>query len=1175
MAKKPKMKSELDRPEKPSENEENYKENSKNTEEKSSPGGRIRKILSETEPEEAGLPEYPIITPEEPTRPAFVSNSIPAPIENRTILRNGSQAKPVENGEEISESKDISGQPRSETGINPLDLSADFWEDGSDEDETPVSINNEETIPPDITPTRSSELPHYVETTDSDATRVTRAAYGNGSSDIGRTDYTSNGIPLRKGIPQPPQAQSKGTPQPKPSVQVRKNPPAERQQPIYRPAPQPIRQERKMPVPPVKQKKKRKPFGCFVQMMIICFFIIIGILLAGASYGVFRYYQVASTLPDVATLRERASQFETTRILDRNGNLLYEVLDPNAGRRTYVKLDQISPNVIAATLATEDKDFYNNPGFDPIAITRALWQNYTSGEVVSGASTITQQLARLVLMTQEERYEISANRKAREIILAAEITRRYTKDEILELYLNEIYFSNQAYGIQAAAETYFNTSAADLTIGQAAFLAGLPQGPGVYDIFTNREATLERSKQVLVLMYTLSQERNCIDIPTNGTKVCLDAAGAAQAAEEIEKYPFKQADNTIKFPHWVFYIQSLLEAQYDSQTIYRSGFTVYTTLDPDLQEFAQQTVTNQVNNLVENHATDGALVAIKPSTGEILAMVGSADFYNEAISGQVNMAVSPRQPGSSIKPLTYAAAFEKGWTPSTLIWDVPTDFPPSGDPSDTRPPYQPVNYNGQFNGPVTVRTALANSLNIPAVKTLQYIGIYDDSTTPEADGFINFAKRMGISTLTRDDYGLSLTLGGGDVSLLELTSAFGVFANSGVRMAPVAILRIVDSDGNEVYSYNAPQGEQVIRTEYAYLISDILSDNNARAMIFGANSLLNLPFRVAAKTGTTNDFRDNWTLGYTPDLVVGVWVGNADYTPMQNTTGMTGAAPIWSDFMQYAITKLTGGIPTAFYRPNTIVDRVICSVSGTEPSEWCPEQRGESYAIDQLPLSKEEDLWQKVNIDTWTGLLASPYCSDYTEEKLAINVTDPYAIRWIKESSDGTSWAENLGFEQPFFFRPSRECKDTDARPHIEFAGISDGQTIESSPLDIYAIIDATENFASYRLEFGYGDNPSNWKVLKEGNNRFDQPELIYTWDLSTLTKDTITMRVYVESTVGTYAEKRITLKLKLPTPTPTETLLPTLTPTVTPTPTQTIAPPEETATPEPPTDTPESQPTH
>ncbi len=298
-------------------------------------------------------------------------------------------------------------------------------------------------------------------------------------------------------------------------------------------------------------------------------------------------------------------------------------------------------------------------------------------------------------------------------------------------------------------------------------------------------------------------------------------------------------------------MRSQLEEMYDPQTIYRSGFTIYTTLDPNLQNAAQRIVAEQVAALIDKNAHNGALVTIKPSTGEILAMVGSVDFYNEAIDGQVNMATSPtRQPGSSIKPITYVAAFEKGWTPSTLIWDVPSEFPPSGDPNDPREPYKPVNYDEKFHGPMTVRTALANSFNVPAVKTLDFVGIYDNPNTPEKDGMIGMAERLGITSLTRPDYGLSLTLGGGDVSLIEMTGAFSVFANGGRRIPPVAILRIVDHTGEVVYEYQPQPGEQVIRAEHAYLISSILSDNEARSWMFGRNSALNLSFPVAAKTGT-------------------------------------------------------------------------------------------------------------------------------------------------------------------------------------------------------------------------------------------------------------------------------------------------------------------------------------
>ena len=546
-----------------------------------------------------------------------------------------------------------------------------------------------------------------------------------------------------------------------------------------------------------------RTIGCAIQILIALLFFLVIISLGIVSLGIYEYYSIASSLPSVSDLQQHTSQFETTRILDRNGDLLYEILDPNAGRRTDVPLNKISPALVAATIATEDKDYYSHPGYDVWAIIRAIWQNYTSGGIVSGASTITQQLARSLLLSPEQ-HQQTYLRKAREIILAAEITRRYSKDQILEIYLNEIYYGNLSYGIEAASETYFGTTADQLTLSQASFLAGLPQSPAVYDIYTNRDATLARQQEVLNLMMQVSYEQNCIYVSNNDQPVCVTPADVASAAAETRNSTFQPPSVNMRYPHWVNYVRSQLEASYDPQTIYRSGFTIYTTLDPTLQDYAQQLVTNQVAALANNNASDGALVAIRPSTGEILAMVGSADFNNTAISGQVNMAVSEtRQPGSSIKPVNYVAAFEKGWTPATLIWDVPSQFPPSGDPNDTHPPYIPNNYDNKFHGPVTVRTALANSYNIPAVKTLQFVGVYGDH------GMIAMAQRLGITSLTRNDYGLSLTLGGGDVSVLEMTGMFSVFANSGVRVPPVSILKIVDYQGNVVYQYKPPQGEQV------------------------------------------------------------------------------------------------------------------------------------------------------------------------------------------------------------------------------------------------------------------------------------------------------------------------------------------------------------------------------
>jgi len=895
-----------------------------------------------------------------------------------------------------------------------------------------------------------------------------------------------------------------------------------------------------------KTDSAERSLGCLLRMFIIGLFVTILLTLVAGSAGLVVYRRIVKDLPDPSDIRQRVSQFETTHILDRDGNVLYEILDPSGGRRTYVSLDKISPYLIAATLATEDKEFYNHPGFDAMAIARAFWQNLVSKETVSGASTITQQLTRTVFLGPEERVQQTYTRKLREALFAAEITRRYTKDEILELYLNEIYYGNLAYGIEAASETYFDIRASQLNLGQAAFLAGLPQLPAVYDVYTNRDITLYRQQTVLLLMFQASQEKGCIPVSNSPEPVCIGAPEAAEAARTFESYEFQLPHVMMRYPHWVNYVRTLLEAQFDPQTIYRSGFTVYTSLDPNLQEMAQQTVQDQIAALAGKHVTNGAVIVLRPSTGEILAMVGSADFDNDDISGQVNMAISPRQPGSAIKPLTYAAAFENGWTPATLIWDVESEFTPSGDPNDSRPPYIPVNYDNREHGPMTVRTALSNSFNIPAVKALDFVGIYDDPETSEEDGLIEIARRLGINTFTRDDYGLSLTLGGGDVSLLELSGAYAVFANRGEKIPPVAIMRIEDHLGNVVFQYEPTLGDQVLRAEHAYLISSIISDNQARSLMFGSNSVINLPFQAAAKTGTTNDFRDNWTVGYTPDVVVGAWVGNADYTPMQGTSGLTGAAPIWATIMQSAVQSLTDGNPTSFLSPVGIVEKVICSVSGTEPSQWCPSQRSEIFVNDQLPLAKGYDLWQRATLDTWTELLASPACSDFTEQKISINVTDPWGIKWITQSDQGQTWATNMGFKKPFYFTPDKACRQSDSRPKLAITAPRNGERITTSPVIFFGLADATSEFKSYRLEYGRGADPVEWELLRKRNTPVSDPDEIYRWDVDEIPEGLVTVRLTIFSTRETSAEIRLTLKLAVPTPSPTPTPTMTLTPTAT-----------------------------
>jgi len=943
-------------------------------------------------------------------------------------------------------------------------------------------------------------LPRRVDQVDMEGTRVTPAAYGS--------------------VSRPRNTQSRSASTPRPS-----QPPPNR--------------------PTLSLEWLGRSGGCFVRALVFSLFALVILAVIGGSALLISYYRIARTLPSVDTLRDNASQFETTRILDRNGNLLYEILDPNAGRRTYVTLDNISPALLAATIATEDQDFYTHPGFDPWALIRALWVNYRTDGQGGGASTITQQLARALLLSPEERAQRTYLRKAREIILATEITRKYSKDEILELYLNEIYYGNLAYGIEAASETYFGKTANQLTLAEASFLAGLPQSPSVYDIYTNRDVTLGRQQQVLVLMYTQSQQKNCITVSNSDTPICVDQFAALDAANDIKNRTFNAPNIDTRYPHWVNFVRAQLEAQYDAQTIYRSGFVVYTTLDPTLQDEAQRMVSEQIAQMADKNAHNGALVAIKPSTGEIMAMVGSPDFNNDAISGQVNMATSPtRQPGSSIKPIAYVAAFEKGWTPATWIWDVPTEFPDGANP-----PYVPKNYDDKFHGGMTVRTALSNSFNIPAVKTLEFIGVYDDPNTPEKDGMIAMAERLGITSLTRPDYGLALTLGGGEVSALEMTSAFSVFANGGKRVPPVAILKIVDFTGNVVYEYKPPEGEQVIRRDHAFLISSILSDNNARSWMFGSNSALNLSFQVAAKTGTSNDFRDNWTIGYTPDLATGVWVGNADYTPMIHTTGLSGAAPIWSQFMEYAVPYLTNNNPTPFAIPPGVTETIVCNMGGAEPSQWCRGgQRSEFFAADQPPLPRKQDLVTKTTIDTWTGLIAGNACEDYAKEELVMNVSDEWARKWFK-TGDGRAWLDAHDLPGNPFYKPERECSSSDPRPVLEFTNLKETDTITSSPLDIKGMINVTSgSFTGWRLEYGRGNDPSEWTVLAEGRNKFENPDTIYNWDLKDVSGNNVTLRLYLMNGEDFYAEKRVFLTFHLPTPTPEPTLTPTVTPTLVPT---------------------------
>ena len=862
------------------------------------------------------------------------------------------------------------------------------------------------------------------------------------------------------------------------------------------------------PPPPAYPPRRRRRRPSLVTTLLISIMAVVSIFLMGACGLTAAYAAIAADLPSPEALRSRSATFVSTKIYDRNGHLLHEIFDPNAGRRTVVPYEQISPYLINATVATEDERFWQHPGVDPIGIIRAVLQNIQEQDIVSGASTIPQILVRNIFLSAEERTEQTLQRKVREAILAAEVSRRYTKREILQIYLNEVNFGNLAYGVEAAAETYFAKKASDLTLAEAALLAGLPQAPAYWDPYTNWEGAKRRQAVVLDLMVQAGYISH--------------AEAEAAKAEPLALQPLRL---DIEAPHFVVWIQQLLEQKYGAEVLYRSGLRVTTTLDSDLQALAEQEAQAHLATLADRNATNAALVAIQPDTGEVLAMLGSADFDDPAIAGQVNVALRPRQPGSSIKPVTYITAFEKGWTPATLIWDVTTEFTDA-----LGRPYVPRNYDGKEHGPVLVRQALAQSLNIPAVKTLDFVGL---------PAMLDMAHRLGIDSLNRPDYGLSLTLGGGDVTLLEMTGAYAVLANEGQRVPPVAILRIEDPAGRIIEEYQPPPGQQVISPQHAYLITDILSDNQARAPMFGRDSALKLSRPAAAKTGTTDDWRDSWTLGYTPELVTGVWVGNADNSPMDNVTGSRGAAPIWHNFMEKALSSQPA---SQFPRPEGIEEIEISADAGSLPSAACPpdRRRMEIFATGQGPLGPEYDFHQLVRIDTSTGALASPYCPENAVQERYF-----YAL----PGKEGLKWAQEHNIPQP----PAEFCPVHTGPADVALFEPTPGSTVSG---DVYVTGRINmPDFAYYQVEYGEGQDPIGWGLVAGPVYAPVDGGLLAVWNVAPLADRDYSLRVVAFDQHGNGVEARTWVWVQNPTPTWTPSPTPTLTatPTWTPTPTPTL----------------------
>lgn len=700
--------------------------------------------------------------------------------------------------------------------------------------------------------------------------------------------------------------------------------------------------------------------------------LVIPVFIMVTLFGLFYYFWLKD-LPSPARLTTTTSSY-STQIYDRNNKLLYTLYSDR--NQTFVPLKKIPKTLQQATIAIEDKDFYKHGAVDFRGITRALYANMFHQQF-QGGSTLTQQLVKNSLLSPER----TVQRKIKEVVLSFAVELLYNKNQILEMYLNQVPYGGTAYGLEAASQTYFGKSVEKLTLAEQAFLAGLPEAPSILSPFGSHPE-LGKKRQEEILRKMVEQGYISRDQQANAAR---------------QKLTFQKISNPIKAPHFVFYVKDLLVQKYGEQVVGQGGLKVITSLDLDLQEYAQATVAAEVAKVKMYRVGNGAALITKPGTGEILAMIGGQDYFGEpqpegclagvncAFEPNVNVAIAQRQPGSSIKPINYAVGLIKGYTAATPFIDAPICFP-----NPPQPAYCPKNYDGKFHGIVQMRESLGNSLNIPAVEMLKMNGV---------DAMIATASAMGITTYKDSSrYGLSLTLGGGEVMMTDMATAFGVFANQGYRVDLHPILKVTDNKGRVLEEYKPPKspifGKKVLPSEVAFIISDILADNKARFMAFGSRSELVIDKQhVSVKTGTTNDYRDNWTIGYTPSYLIAVWVGNNDNTVMSGiVSGVTGAAPIWNALMTHV---LDGKKPEIPQKPPNVFGKYVCTslVVGGEDGKNCPTRF--EYIIKGTETKnqgtiKREPIW----VDKTTGAQASPGQTENVEAKDQDVMTDAFGNKY-------------------------------------------------------------------------------------------------------------------------------------------------------------------------------------
>jgi len=752
------------------------------------------------------------------------------------------------------------------------------------------------------------------------------------------------------------------------------------------------------------------------------------ILMAIAGIGVFAWF--SRDLPDPDRVMERSLAQSTKIYAKDEKTLLYEIYGEQ--KRTVINLEEIPDYMKWATIAIEDKDFYKHPGFSLKRIVKSIWVNLTRGGKVQGASTITQQFIKNAILTTEKKY----SRKVRELVLAYQLERKFTKDQILKLYLNEIPYGSTTYGVESAAHTYFGKSAKDLTLAESALLAALPQAPTYYSPYgSHQDDLIARQKLVLDLMAAQGYITN-------------EEADKAKAEDILSR--IKPRAENILAPHFVMYVKEILADKYGEKMVEQGGLKVITTLNYDKQKIAEEVVTKYAQkNEKSYNAKNAALVSLDTKTGQILAMVGSRDYFDTKNDGNVNVTIRPRQPGSSFKPVVYATAFEKGYTPETILFDLVTKFK-----TDTKD-YEPHNYDSREHGPLPMRKTLAGSLNIPAVKTLYLAGI---------DNVLDLAEEIGYTTFSdRSRFGLSLVLGGGEVKLLEHTSAFATFAREGLKHPVSAILRIEDKNGKVLEQFENKE-QKVLDQNAAQQINDVLSDNEARSFIFGSKNYLTLPDRpVAAKTGTTNDYRDAWTLGYTPSIATGVWVGNNDNSEMKRgADGSVVAAPIWNEFMR----RTVGGPVEPFHKPkpNSSEKPILQGKMGSEvmykvdeyTNKLIPQSCLETYPTDYITektFKEVHDILFYVDKDNPDG----PEPADPAK--------DPQYERWEEPVK---KWAQANGYIE---IKPAEESCDlrtnNQNKPEVTFVAPQNMETIKITQLNASVSVKSNRNikYAEFFLD--------------------------------------------------------------------------------------------------------------